>query len=81
MVLYVQYIVFQGSACLIDVEFGTVFKKLGLYPPVDVFFLFAVVHGFVCEVSLECVVCSVCYVVFQFFKTFSYFLCGFVVMG
>ena len=35
---------------------------------------------FVCEVSFEGVVCGVCYVIFQFFDSFSYFLCGFVVM-
>ena len=43
--------------------------------------MFGVVCGFVCEVSFEGVVCGVRYVVFQFFNTFSYFLCVYVVMG
>ena len=46
-----------------------------------VFSLFGVVCGFVREVSLECAVCSLCHVVFQFYKTFSYFLRGIVMMG
>ena len=45
-----------------------------------VFFMYGVVCGFVCEVSFEGVVCGVCYVVFQFLDSFSYFMCGIVVM-
>ena len=42
--------------------------------------MYGVVCGFVCEVSFEDVVSDICYVLFQFFDSFSYFLCGFVVM-
>ena len=53
---------------------------LNMYTPVDMCFSFFGVCGYVCEMSLECVVCSVCHIIFQFSKTISFFLCGFVVM-
>ena len=72
---------FEGSTCLANVVIGTVVTFKLVNTCGCVFFMYGVVCGLVCEVSFEGVVCGVCYVVFQFLKTFSYFLCGFVVMG
>ena len=72
---------FEGSTCLANVVIGTVITFKFVNTCGCVFFMYGVVCGFVCEVSFEGVVCGVCYVVFQFFDSFSYFLCGFVVMS
>ena len=67
---------FEGSTCLANVVIGTVVTFKFVNTCGCVFFMYGVVCGFVCEVSFE----GVCYVVFQFIDSFSYFLCGFVVM-
>ena len=71
---------FEGSTCLANVVIGTVITFRFVNTCGCVFFMYGVVRGFVCEVSFEGVVCGVCYVLFQFFDSFSYLLCGFVVM-
>ena len=76
-----QYIMFWKIYLFDKYEFGTIITFKFVYTCGCVFFMFGVVCGFVCEVSLECVVCGVCYFVLQFFKTFSSFLYGFIAMG
>ena len=56
---------FERSICLIDREFGIVITFKFVYTCGCVFFMFGVVCSFICEMSLEGVICGVCYVVFQ----------------
>ena len=57
---------FERSTCLTDIQFGLIITFKFVYT-CGCFSLLGIVCDFVCEVSLECAVCSVCYVVFEFF--------------
>ena len=52
---------FEGSICLTDVEFGTVVTFKVLHTCGCVFLVSSVACDFVCEMSLECAICSVLY--------------------
>jgi hypothetical protein len=58
---------FERYTNLTDIKFGAVFIFTFAYISVNVyFFLLGVICGYICGVSLECVVCSVSYVLLSF---------------